>query len=181
LVNGSKRKRGGQPHNLNGLKRCEWSADFDLTSLQGILAFLRALVKSAYSGSIGSRQVGCINSTVALILQHMVSSSDTSTLENTHPIPHEDTIREIIAELPGDLRGDVEYAFQNWLIRQREIVRSDNPPPTLEYMFGQFLFMPGVLSKPVQNQVLDWLFTRVDPPPSAEVREWLARRKGLVA
>lgn len=64
------RKRGGQPRNGNAKKSLEWLDSYDLSSPDGVRAFLQEIIKRSWTGELGSRAAGALNGTMRLLLEH---------------------------------------------------------------------------------------------------------------
>ncbi len=67
--NESVRRRGGQVANENAKKRLEWMSSFDLSTPEGVSAFLRAVIQKTWCGDLGSRQTGALNGSLRLLFE----------------------------------------------------------------------------------------------------------------
>lgn len=75
----TKRRSLARPGNLNAKKRPVWRFDYlDPTNPASCTRFLVELVKATYTGEIGTRQAGCINNSLRIILSYHLDASSQS-------------------------------------------------------------------------------------------------------
>ena len=63
--------RGAPVGNRNAVKALEWLSSYDLSSPQGLDAFMQEVVKQVWTGELGTRAASSINGTLRLLLEHM--------------------------------------------------------------------------------------------------------------
>ncbi len=68
-------RRGAPAGNRNAVKALEWLSSYDLSSPQGLDAFMQAVVKQVWTGELGTRAASSINGTLRLLLEHMTLPS----------------------------------------------------------------------------------------------------------
>jgi hypothetical protein len=64
------RKRGAPKGNRNASKRLKWLESYDLSSPEGVRAFLAEVARATWTGVLGSRQASALNGTVRLLLDN---------------------------------------------------------------------------------------------------------------
>jgi hypothetical protein len=62
------RSRGGQAGNRNAAKSLPWLDSYDLSTPDGIEAFLREAIHQIWTGDLGSRAAGALNSALHLLI-----------------------------------------------------------------------------------------------------------------
>lgn len=63
--------RGGQPANRNAAKTLEWLGKYDLSTAEGVEAFMGEVIKATWEGRLGTRQAGALNGSLRILLEHM--------------------------------------------------------------------------------------------------------------
>ena len=61
---------GAPPRNKNASKRLPWLQSYDLTTPEGVKAFLAEVVKATWTGKLGTRQASALNGSIRLMFEH---------------------------------------------------------------------------------------------------------------
>jgi hypothetical protein len=61
--------RGGQLGNMNASKSLPWLDSYNLESVEGIQAFMVEAIRHIWTGQLGSRAAGALNSCLTLLIR----------------------------------------------------------------------------------------------------------------
>ncbi len=74
--NNRMRGLGGAPAgNENARKTLEWLDSYDLSSPEGVDAFLQEVIKRTWTGELGTRAAGALNGSLRILLEHLTLPS----------------------------------------------------------------------------------------------------------